>query len=67
MNGFVHFFCCVLVIDFFVLFFFLRLFSNTTQKLQIEAVETGEDKRLPSAGGRVYPESRETEATGREK
>ena len=52
--------CSVLVIDFFVFFFFPHTFSNTSQKLQIEAVETGEDKGLSSAGRRVYPESRKT-------
>ena len=51
--------CSVLAFDFFVIFF-PHTFSNTSQKLQIEAVETGEDKGLSFAGRRVYPESRKT-------
>lgn len=52
--------CYSTVVDYFCDFFFPHIFSNTSQKLQVEAVETREDKGLSSAGRRVYPESRKT-------
>lgn len=47
--------------------FLVILYSNTTPKLQIKAVEVGKDKRLSFAGRRVYPESRKTQTTRGEK
>ena len=52
--------CSVIVVDYFCDLFFPHILSNTSQKLQVEAVETREDKGLSSAGRRVYPESRKT-------